>query len=117
MHKLIRLIMLTLLCSITYIAQSSSFANDQTVEVKDSGRVSLAAFECNQTSRSSFVQEVCYDRKHSYMLINLSGAWYHYCAIDQDTVFNLLEAASIGQFYNERIRGSFDCRVNPPPQY
>jgi KTSC domain len=117
MRKFILLIRLLLLGSVTFIIQSSSFANDQIVEVKYRGRVSLAPFDCNQTSGSSFIQEVCYDQKKSYMLMNLGGSWYHYCAIGPGTVSDLLKASSMGQFYNEQIKGSFDCRTNPPPQY
>jgi hypothetical protein len=49
------------------------------------------------------------------MLINLSGTYCHYCAIDDGTVSALLAAGSMGRFYNASIKGNFDCRVNRVP--
>jgi hypothetical protein len=60
--------------------------------------VSLAAFKCDTITRSSFIQRVCYDEKNAYMLINLSGTWYHYCEIGRGMVSNLLAAESMGRF-------------------
>ena len=45
----------------------------------------LAPFDCTDIFRSSFVRRICYHRVHSYMLINLDGTYYHYCAIDGET--------------------------------
>jgi len=46
------------------------------------------------------------------MLISLNGTLYHYCEIDAGTVSSLLNAPSMGKFYNTSIRGDFDCGVN-----
>jgi hypothetical protein len=46
------------------------------------------------------------------MLINLSGTWYQYCEIDPATVANLLDAESMGRFYNASIKGNFDYRTH-----
>ena len=37
------------------------------------------------------------------MVINLKGAWYHYCQIDPGTVTSLLAAESMGRVYNKSI--------------
>lgn len=89
----------------------------ETVEVKYRGPVSLAPFLCEAITRSSFIERVCYDAKNAYMLMDLSGTWYHYCEIDQGTVSDLLAAESMGHFYNASIRGRFDCRTHRVPQY
>ena len=52
-----------------------------------------------------------------YMLISLKGTYYHYCAIDAATVNALLQANSAGTYYNQNIKGHFDCRVNKVPVY
>jgi len=92
-------------------------AKSEVVTVKYRGPVSLAAFKCDTITRSSFIERVCYDEKNAYMLINLSGTWYHYCEIGRGTVSSLLAAESMGRFYNVSIKGSFDCRMHRVPQY
>ena len=89
----------------------------EVVTVKYRGLVSLAPFKCDAVTRSSFIERMCYDAANSYMLIDLSGTWYHYCEIDADTVSNLMAADSMGQFYNQSIKGRFDCRTHRVPQY
>ena len=51
------------------------------------------------------------------MLISLKGTFYHYYAIDAATVTALLQANSIGTYYNQNIKERFDCRVNKIPIY
>ncbi len=92
-------------------------AKSEVVTVKYRGPVSLAAFKCDTITRSSFVERVCYDEKNAYMLINLSGTWYHYCEIDRGMVENLIAAESMGRYYNASIKGHFDCRTHRVPQY
>ena len=92
------------------------------VDVKYRGPVRLDTFKCQDISRSSFIKRVCYDAVQSYMVINLSGTFYHYCQIDQNTVSNLLGAPAMGKFFNQEIKGSgsvgpFDCRTHRVPQY
>jgi hypothetical protein len=41
-------------------------------------RVAIAPFKCATITGSSFIQRVFYDENNAYMLINLSGTWYHY---------------------------------------
>jgi hypothetical protein len=96
---------------------ASGTVASETVNVKYRGPVNLATFKCDTIARSSFIQRVCYDEKNAYMLINLSGAWYHYCEIGQGMVSSLLAAESMGRFYNVSIKGNFDCRTHHVPAY
>jgi hypothetical protein len=94
----------------------------ETVDVKYRGIVDLKPFTCTDTPRSSFIQRVCYDKAQSYMLINLRGTYYHYCEMPAATLDALLAAPSMGQFYNQRIKGTgsdgpFDCRTHRVPGY
>jgi hypothetical protein len=90
-------------------------AHAESVYVKYRGEVDLKFFDCANVTRSSFIQRVCYDKRNQYMLISLNGTYYHYCEIDADTVSSLLNAPSMGQFYNASIKGDFDCRVRRLP--
>lgn len=94
---------------------SISLARAESVYVKYRGNVDLSSFGCTYVTGSSFIRRVCYDQGNRYMLILLNETYYHYCAIDAGTVTSLLNAHSMGAFYNASIRGNFDCRINPVP--
>ncbi len=56
------------------------------------------------------------------MLIKLRSTYYHYCEIDAGTVAALLDADSMGNYYNQKIKGGsndgrFDCRTHRVPEY
>ena len=106
-----RLVVWASICSASMITASA-----ETVDVKYRGPLDLKHFTCLHT-KSSFVHRVCYDATKSYMLIRLQNTWYHYCSIPQDVVTALLEAPSHGRYYNANVKGRFDCRLNPVPQY
>jgi len=96
--------------------------NSETIDVKYRGPVDLKTFECQDISRSSFIQRVCYDKAQSYMIISLRGTYYHYCELPPATFDGLMGAPSMGQFYNQNIKGSgsdgpFDCRTHRIPSY
>jgi hypothetical protein len=103
--------------AIALVAALPRMASAETADVKYRGEVNLAPFKCTDITRSSFVRRVCYDRDNSYMLINLNGTYYHYCEIDDGTVSELLQAGSIGTFFNANIKGHFDCRTHHVPNY
>jgi hypothetical protein len=97
-------------------------ASSETVQVKYRGVVDLRPFTCADTPRSSFIQRVCYDKTQSYMLINLRGVYYHYCELPAATFDEFMSAPSMGQFYNQNIKGSgldgpFDCRTHRVPAH
>jgi hypothetical protein len=97
-------------------------ARAETVDVKYRSPVDLKTFECRDISRSNFIQRVCYDNAQSYMIISLRGTYYHYCELPPATFDSLMGAPSMGQFYNQNIKGSgmdgpYDCRTHKVPQY
>src|SRR5579871_4421938 len=100
----------------------STPASSETVDVKYRGVVDLKPFACTDTPRSSFIQRVCYDKAQSYVLINLRGTYYHYCQLTAATFDAFMAAPSMGQFYNQNIKGTgsdgpFDCRTHRVPAY
>lgn len=107
---------------ITLALLISTPASTETVDVKYRGVVDLKPFICTETPRSSFIRRVCYDKTQSYMLINLKGTYYHYCELPVATFDAFMVAPSMGQFYNQKIKGSgsdgpFDCRTHRVPGY
>jgi hypothetical protein len=113
----IRPVMLAAALIACTLCAGPSLARAESVYVKYRGEVDLKSFDCTDITRSSFINRVCYDEANEYMLINLNGTYYHYCAIDDGTVSALLAADSMGRFYNASIKGNFDCRVNRVPEY
>jgi hypothetical protein len=94
----------------------------ESVDVKYRGPVDLKTFECRDTPRSSFIQRVCYDKPQSYMIINLKGTYYHYCELPSATFDSFMVAPSMGQFFNQNIKGTgadgpYDCRTHRLPSY
>lgn len=91
--------------------------HSETVDVKNRGTVDLKSFACTDTPRSSFIQRVCYDKAQSYMLINLRGT---FCELPTAAFDALMAAPSMGQYYNQNIKGTgtdgpYDCRTHPSP--
>ena len=94
----------------------------ETVIVKYRGNVPLDTFLCMDTPQSSFIGKVCYDADQSYVIIRLKQTYYHYCEIDPATIDALLSAPSMGEYFNQHIRGRgsdgpFDCRTRRAPEY
>ena len=97
-------------------------ASAETVSVKYRGDVPLDTFQCHDIDSISFIKRVCYDAAQQYMVIKLQNTYYHYCEIGKYTVAALLEASSIGTYYNVNIKskggdGPFDCRTHRVPEY
>jgi hypothetical protein len=94
--------------------------NSETVDVGDRGVVDLKPFACTDTPRSSIILRVCYAEAQNTMLINVRGTFEQFCGLPPETFGAFVTAASMGQFYNQKIKGSgsespFDCRTHHPP--
>ncbi|MBK6897659.1 MAG: KTSC domain-containing protein [Alphaproteobacteria bacterium] len=112
--------MLFLLSAIIFLQARPAIAqqdNPSCVYVKYRGWVDKSFFVCSLITDSSFIYEVCYDEKNQYMLIQLKQTFYHYCSINENAVSSLLTASSKGRYYNSYIKGKYDCRLNPIPEY
>jgi hypothetical protein len=108
--------------TVALILLFSTEVHAETIDVKYRGPVDLKPFECREINRSSFIQRVCYDKAQSYMIISLRGTYYHYCELPPATLDALMSAPSMGQFYNQNIKGSgsdgpYDCRTHRVPAY
>lgn len=81
--------------------------------------VNLAAdsFEYLNTADSSFVRGAWYDQGNRYLVLNLDGVYYHYCGVPGSVWTNLKTAESAGGFYQQSIKGRYDCRNGHVPHY
>jgi hypothetical protein len=75
-----------------------------------------AHFEYFPTS-SSFVNGLWYDQSNQYMIILLNDTYYHYCGLPATEWKNFKNADSYGTYYNQRIKGNYDCRTGYVPSY
>ena len=66
---------------------------------------------------SSLVDFAFYDASNEYMIVSLNGTAYHYCGMPDGAWSQFTAASSLGSFYEDRIKGRFDCRTGVVPQY
>ena len=94
--------------------------NTKYVEVKYRDtlvNLSNPKFEYLNTDKSSFVGGAWYDQNNQYMLIRLRDTYYHYCGLPENVWNNFKRAESFGEYYNQNIKGNFDCRLGKVPAY
>ena len=99
------------------LVMASAPAVAETVAVKYRGPVDLAPFNCESITRSSLVNRLCYDSREHYVIVNLTGTYYHYCEVPPSAVAAWRGADSMGRFFNQNVKSNFDCRVNRVPSY
>ena len=93
----------------------ASWADAETVNVEHRGAVDLKPFACQDITRSSVVDRVCYDAAKRVMIVQVKTAYSQYCDVPAATLDRLLNAPSMGQYYNASIKGSgtqarYECR-------
>jgi hypothetical protein len=72
--------------------------------------VNIAGFAEVGRADSSLVFDAWYDAGNDYMVINLAGTNYHYCAFPGSAWEDLRTASSMGTHYHSFIKGNYDCR-------
>jgi hypothetical protein len=94
------------------------------VDVKDRGAVDLKPFNCQDITRSSVISRVCYDAEDRRMLVQRHAAYYQYCDVPETARDALLNAPSMGQYFNANIKaasanesGPYGCRTDKVPSY
>ncbi len=89
-----------------------------TIEYRETP-VNLAAdsFEYLNTASSSFIRGAWYDQGNQYLVLNLDGVYYHYCGVPGSVWTDLKSAESAGGFYQQSIKGRYDCREGHVPEY
>jgi hypothetical protein len=97
-----------------------SWTDAETVNVETVGAVNLAPFACQDITRSSIVNRVCYDAASRHMIVQANAAWSQYCGVPEAVRDGFLNAPSMGQYYNATIKGSgtagpYQCRANHTP--
>jgi hypothetical protein len=99
------------------LAIAAGSASAERVYVKARGEVDLAPFRCENVTRGANVKRLCYDEQERYVLVSLKGIWYHFCGVPPATMIDWRKSASKGRYYNDNIRGNFDCSEAHAPAY
>jgi hypothetical protein len=84
----------------------ASWADAETINVEQRGAVDLAPFVCQDITRSSLVNRVCYDTANRTMIVQLNSVYSKYCDVPEATRDSFLNAPSMGRYYNANIKGS-----------
>jgi len=69
----------------------------------------VLADEVCQSTDSSFVHQVCYDKERAVLRLLLKDKFYQYCGVSPAVHASLLDASSIGTFFNQYIKGRYRC--------
>ncbi|MEA2822479.1 MAG: hypothetical protein QOJ86_4483 [Bradyrhizobium sp.] len=93
----------------------AGWADAETVAVEGRGAVDLTPFTCQDITRSSLVNRVCYDAASRTMIVQVKTAYSKYCGVPETTRDNFLNAPSMGRYYNANIKGAgavarYECR-------
>ncbi len=109
-----------LMLIIMIMAMTVNVAVAHDIEVKyraDSVDVSQGDFEEYCLKPSSMVKALFYDAANAYAIVGLKKNLYHYCGIPQAKITDWVASASLGRFYLKQIKGQYDCRLHPVPEY
>ena len=84
----------------------------ESVDVRYRGPVNLKSFDCQDITRSSLIERVCYDETNRHMIVRHSAVSDHYCELPKGVVDAFLNAPSMGQYFNANIAGT--AKSGPP---
>jgi hypothetical protein len=84
----------------------AGWADAETVDVEHRGAVDLTPFACQDITRSSLVNRVCYDAANRVMIVQVNAVYSQYCDVPEAARDSFLDAPSMGQYYNMSIKGS-----------
>jgi hypothetical protein len=99
----------------------ASWADAETVNVEHRGAVNLAPYACQDITRSSLINRVCYDAAARVMIVQMNAAYSQYCDVPAATRDTFLNAPSMGQYYNANIKrseseGPYECPTHRTPK-
>jgi hypothetical protein len=99
----------------------ASWPDAETIDVERRGDVDLKPFVCQDITRSSIVNRVCYDAADRVMIVQANTVYSQYCGVPAAVRDGFLNAASMGQYYNANIKGSraqapYQCHSDRAPK-
>ena len=107
----------TIVVLLVLLLSSHAFAKHVYVKYRGQLDTGNGHFVSYNLKPSSLVQEIYYDNPNNYLLVSLKGTFYHYCSIPDDVVNSWVSSPSLGRYYLGNIKGRYDCRIYPFPDY
>jgi len=100
---------MTRLAFIIALLFTAPWEETESVDVRDFGPVNLRSFNCQDITRSSLIERVCYDETSRHMIVRRNAVYDQYCELPKDMVDALL-----GQYFKVNIAGNskpgpYDC--------
>ena len=88
----------------------------ESIDVRYRGPVNLKSFDCQDITRSSLIERVCYDEANRYMVVRRNAVHGQYCELPKEVVVAFLNAPSMGQYFKANIAGNdksgpYDCEA------
>lgn len=103
--------------AILYFLFFSSGSGYVKIKYRDD-KVNISASNFESLSRSDpTVKGAWYDDGNEYMVIKLGDTYYHYCGMPGGEWSEFSSSGSLYSYYQDNIKGNFDCRINPVPSY
>lgn len=97
-----------------FMSPSSGYVS---VKYRDD-KVNISANNFEPLDKSdSTVKGAWYDSSNEYMIIKLGSTYYHYCGMPSSAWSGLEASSAPYDYYQDSVKGNFDCRVNPVPTY
>lgn len=93
----------------------------ESIDVRYRGPVNLKSFDCQDITRSSLIERVCYDEANRYMVVRRNAVHDQYCELPKEVVVAFLNAPSMGQYFKANIAGNdksgpYDCGARKASQ-
>ena len=107
---------MTRLAFIIALLFTAPWEEAESVDVSDFGSVNLKSFNCQDITRSSLIERVCYDETNRHMVVRRNTLYDQYCELPKDVVDAFLNAPSMGQYFKANIAGNsksgrYGCRA------
>ena len=66
--------------------------------------------ECQDETKSTFIERYCFRRSDGYLIVTLKGTNYQYCGMTENVYAAWRRSESRGRFYNAEIKGRYPCQ-------
>ena len=100
---------------------AAGWAYAETVAIEGRGAADLAPFACQDITRSSLIDRVCYDAASRTMIVQVKTTYSQYCGVPEAVRDSFLNAPSMGQYYKANFKRSemarpYQCRADRTPE-
>ena len=112
---------MTRLAFIIALIFAAPWEEAESIDVRYRGPVNLKSFDCQDITRSSLIERVCYDEANRYMVVRRNAVHGQYCELPKEVVVAFLNAPSMGQYFKANIAGNdksgpYDCGARKASQ-